>query len=118
MCIRDRKEIKGSVSGVEYDETLYTIRVQLSDSNATGKISVNVQVKNETTGKTQSYSSVVNGANTGCVSIPAAGITFTNRVTGGLSIEKAVAGDAGDPNKPFKMCIRDRTRMAFPTIIR
>ena len=95
-------EVQGDAGGVEYDESVYTIEVNFADTDGDGLLTVYAKVFNEE-GETVAN---VNDPRGNCI-VPlkdAAGndlITFTNRLTGGLSVEKIVAGEAANYDKSF-----------------
>ena len=82
-------------NGIEYDKNVYTITVMLSDTQGNGKITIDPRVTS-----TEAPGSVTFTPSEGEFVLRDA-ITFENRVTGGLSVEKQVEGNACDQEKSF-----------------
>ena len=83
-------------TGIVYDTTKYTIKVELRDTDGDGKINVYAYIyKNDATEPYATlHSNDAEGNNTGTVNIPAGTMTFTNRVEGGFSVKKVEKGNA------------------------
>ena len=94
--VYELREIAGSEKGIVYDNRVYTIEVNFADTDGDGKLTTYVKILDEE-GNTLA---TVNDATGNCI-VPLDKITFTNRFTGGLSVQKIVAGDDADTDKTF-----------------
>ena len=81
-------------TGIVYDTTKYTIKVELSDTDGDGKINVYADIYKDGVFLIEHKSQPDGGDNTGTVYIPAGTMTFTNRVEGGFSVKKVEKGNA------------------------
>ena len=92
-------------NGIEYDENVYTITVMLTDTQGNGKITVKARVTSKDAPET-SYTFVSIGG----LCVVQNAITFENRVTGGLSVEKQVEGNDRDVEKlfTFTLTLKDK----------
>ena len=97
-------EVDSKVDGIEYDGNVYTITVMLSDIQGNGKITIDPRVTS-----TDAPGSVTFTPSEGEFVLRDA-ITFENRVTGGLSVEKQVEGNDGDVEQlfTFTLTLKDK----------
>ncbi len=104
--VYELREIAGTDEDIVYDNRVYTIEVNFADTDGDGKLTTYVKILDEE-GNTLA---TVNDATGNCI-VPlqdASGknlITFTNRLTGGLRLQKFVVGDDDWNHKSFRFTL-------------
>ena len=104
--VYELREIAGTDEDIVYDNRVYTIEVNFTDTDGDGKLTTYVKILDEE----DNTLATVNDATGNCIVLPqdASGkdlITFTNRFTSSLTLQKIVVGDDDWDHKPFRFTL-------------
>ena len=104
--VYELREIAGTDEDIVYDNRVYTIEVNFTDTDGDGKLTTYVKILDEE----DNTLATVNNATGNCI-VPlqdASGkdlITFTNRFTSSLTLQKIVVGDDDWNHKSFRFTL-------------
>ena len=98
--VYELREIAGTDEDIVYDNRVYTIEVNFTDTDGDGKLTTYVKILDE---EGNTLATVTDS--TGNCMVPLDKITFTNRLTSSLTLQKLVVGDDESTPKPFRFTL-------------